>query len=140
MKNEGMAEIMNHNQNIRYLNVTPRRLTIAEYLIQQIAALGKTFRLADMAKAMGLQDARVIRLFVASELKVPLDMVLPLARVLNVPVPILFRLAMEQFGENMTETAAELFNGPDGGVRHYTSRSRNPDRPRTKSASEPVRW
>jgi hypothetical protein len=87
-------------------------MTIAEYLIEQLAKQGESLSLAKLAKGLGYENAKVLRLFVASELRIPLDIVLPLARILKVPFPPLYRMAMEQFGENMTEIAAELFDGP----------------------------
>jgi hypothetical protein len=111
---------MTDDQSNHLSNEPAHRLTLAEYLIQRLAMPG-ALGLAELARRLGLKNAAAIRMFVASELKVPFDMVLPLARVLNVPFPPLFRLAMEQFGESMTEIAAELFDGPDGAIRHRSS-------------------
>jgi hypothetical protein len=109
---------MTCNQNAHHANRTDRKITIAEYLIQQLAKQGASLSLAKLAKGLGYENANAVRMFVAGEIRIPLDIVLPLARILNVPFPPLFRLAMEQFGENMTEIAVELFDGPDDAIRH----------------------
>jgi hypothetical protein len=103
---------MTCNQNTNRANGTDRKMTIAEYLIQQLAKQGASLSLAKVAKGLGYENASAIRMFVASEIRIPLDIVLPFARILKVPFPPLYRMAMEQFGENMTEIAAELFDGP----------------------------
>ena len=128
------------NQHTRHSNGTASRLPIAEYLTQQIVALDRVISPEEIGKRIGYERRNIIPKFMSGAVKVPLDMVLPLARVLGVPFPPLFRMGLEQFGERMIEVAAELFDRPATTAGCPGSGSTNPYLPYSRLVSEPVRW
>jgi hypothetical protein len=117
----------------------PRRLTIAEYLVQRLAMPGAMDPI-ELGKRIGYTKRIIIPMFMSERARVPLGVALPLARQLDVPFPPLFRMALEQFGEDMSAAAAELFDCGAVAAGPHTPPSQNPHLPYSKLVSEPVRW
>jgi hypothetical protein len=79
--------------------------TMPQYITSRLKELGGRKTLETIAIESGYVHARMITRFAKGELRVPLDRTLLLAHALEAPVVWFFRLAMAQFGAEMTDLA-----------------------------------
>jgi transcriptional regulator with XRE-family HTH domain len=83
---------------------------IAAYIAEQVeiqSRLGRTQR--DIATAIGYDKPNMISMFKTGVTKVPLEKIPALAKALDVDPAYLFRLAIQQYWPELSETIDEIF-------------------------------
>jgi plasmid maintenance system antidote protein VapI len=78
---------------------TLKRPTVAGYLSEKINASGKTAE--EIASAIGHDNTDLIQAFISGNVKVPANLILPLARVLEVDPVYLLRLVLSEYMPDM---------------------------------------
>lgn len=83
------------------------RITVAEYLAQQIAISGIPQK--EIAEALNYDKANIITMFKQGKTKIPLNKIAPLARVLGIDPIHFLRLAMMEYAPETWEALESLF-------------------------------
>lgn len=77
------------------MNIERKKLTVAEYLTQQIDLCGKSQR--EIATEIGYENANIITMFKQGHTKIPLNQVGPLATALGINPANFMRMVLEEY-------------------------------------------
>ena len=84
----------------------PRRVTVAEFLADRIAAVDKTQR--QISEECGFDNPNIITMFKNGQTKLPINRIAPLARALEVDPVHLLRLVMLEYIPEVWESIENI--------------------------------
>lgn len=88
------------------MNAKKQKISVAEYLTQQIAVSGVSQK--NLADQLGYDKPNIITMFKQGKTKVPLNKIAPIAKILGIDRVNFLRLALTEYNKEMWEVLEEI--------------------------------